>query len=198
VVADVCDKGLGAALFMTLFRSLLRAASNMGFYARVGSGNADSAATRLKDAISLTNNYIAENHGGTGMFATVFFGILDVRTGRLAYINCGHLSPLIINDVGIKQTLDLTGPALGAVLDAKHGVMDVELEHGDMLFAYTDGVTDTENPAGEVFSRAKLIPLLTQEQSLSTLLEQILERVESHAEGAKQFDDITMLALRRV
>jgi len=198
VVADVCDKGLGAALFMTLFRSLLRAAANIDFYTRVGSNDVNSSAARLRNAISLTNNYIAETHGSTGMFATVFFGILDLQTCTLAYINCGHLPPLIVNKYGVKQTLHLTGPVLGVVLDAEHVIKEVELDRGDLLFAYTDGLTDTENPAGEILGIGELIPLLTREQSLSTLLDQILRRVEAHGEGVKQFDDITMLALRRV
>ncbi|MFM8426945.1 MAG: PP2C family protein-serine/threonine phosphatase, partial [Chloroflexota bacterium] len=106
VIADVCDKGLGAALFMTLFRSLLRAASNIDFYTPETPGG-HSAKARLKNAISLTNNYIAETHGHTGMFATVFFGILDLRTSSLTYVNCGHLSPLIVNQHGVKQMLGL-------------------------------------------------------------------------------------------
>ena len=65
----------------------------------------NSSAERLRNAISLTNNYIAETHGSTGMFATVFFGILDLRTCTLAYINCGHLPPLIIDRYGVKQSL---------------------------------------------------------------------------------------------
>ena len=198
VIADVCDKGLGAALFMTLFRSLLRAASNMGFYARAGSSDGNSSAERLTNAISLTNNYIAEIHGNTGMFASVFFGILDLRTCTLAYINCGHLPPLIIDRNGVRQSLDPTGPILGVVPDATHIIKEVVLDRGDLLFAYTDGLTDTEDPAGELLTIEDLIPLLTQEQPLSTLLERILRRAEAHAENVKRFDDITMLALRRV
>ncbi len=198
VIADVCDKGLGAALFMTLFRSLLRAASNMDSYVRVGFGDANSSAARLRNAIALTNNYIAETHGETGMFATVFFGILDLRTATLTYINCGHLPPLIIGKQGVKRTLDLTGPVLGVVPDVGHGIKQVTLDHGDVMFAYTDGLTDTENPTGETISIGEWLPLLAQEQSLSARLEQILRRVEAHAGDARQFDDITMLALRRV
>ena len=79
VIADVCDKGLGAALFMTLFRSLLRSRVEHGLLRRAGSSDGNSSAERLTNAISLTNNYIAEIHGNTGMFASVFFGILDLR-----------------------------------------------------------------------------------------------------------------------
>lgn len=197
VIADVCDKGLGAALFMTLFRSLLRAASNMDFQGSLQTGNNQSSSARLKNAVSLTNRYIVETHGKTGMFATVFFGILDPGTGALTYVNCGHLSPLLLDTQGVKQALGLTGPALGAVPDAEYAIREVNLDRGDLLFAYTDGLTDTENPTGDIFSIKKLMPYLTHEQPLRSLLEQIQEKAEIHAAGTKQFDDITMLAVRR-
>lgn len=198
VIADVCDKGLGAALFMTLFRSLLRAAANIDFHAHESQGSLISTSSRLRNAVSLTNKYIAETHGSTGMFATVFFGILDTQNGALTYVNCGHLSPLLLNKHGVKQTLHLTGPALGARSDAKYDIREVGMEGGDFLFAYTDGLTDTEDPAGESFSIKKLVPQFNEAQSLHALLEQIQNMVETHAAGAKQFDDITMLALRRL
>ena len=198
VIADVCDKGLGAALFMTLFRSFIRAVSNMDFYARVGSGDGNSSADRLKNAISLTNKYIAETHGDTGMFATIFFGILDPRTGVLTYINGGHLPPMLINKHGAKEILKLTGPAVGAASDAEYAIMEVVIEQGDTFFAYTDGLTDTANPAGEYYSEKGLIPLFAGDQTLSSLLVQIQEQIENYATGAQQFDDITMLAVRRM
>jgi serine phosphatase RsbU (regulator of sigma subunit) len=198
VIADVCDKGLGAALFMTLFRSFVRAVSNIDFYARVGSGDGSSSADRLKNAISLTNNYIAETHGNTGMFATIFFGILDPRTGVLTYINGGHLPPILINQHGAKEILKRTGPAVGAASDAEYAIMEAVIEQGDTLFAYTDGLTDTANPAGEHYSEKGLIPLFVGDQPLSSLLVQIQEQAETYAMGAPRFDDITMLAARRL
>ena len=71
------------------------------------------------------------------------------------------------------------------------------IEKGESLFSYTDGLTDTTNPAGEFFSEKELIPALSGDQSLSSLLEQFQKRIKTHAAGAKQFDDITMLAARR-
>lgn len=198
VIADVCDKGLGAALFMTLFRSFIRAVSNIDFYARIGSGDGSSSADRLKNAISLTNNYIAETHGNTGMFATVFFGILDPRTGVLTYINGGHLPPMLISKHGVKEVLRLTGPAVGAVLDADYGIMEVVIGQGDTFFAYTDGLTDTANAEGEHYSREGLIPWLVEDQALSSLLVRIQRQIENYATGAQQYDDITMLAIRRM
>lgn len=194
-IADVCDKGLGAALFMTLFRSLLRAVSNMDFYARVETERAP--AERLQNAVSLTNNYIVETHGGTGMFATVFFGILDTRTGALSYINGGHLPPILIGRSGVKRELKASGPAVGATLDARYVVQETRLESGELLFAYTDGLTDTEDPAGEVLCLTELLPLLDEAGSLAEALARLQLKAEAYAAGAKQFDDITMLALRR-
>lgn len=196
VVADVCDKGLGAALFMTLFRSLLRAAANIDFYTHNKPGDTYSPNARLKNAVLLTNNYIAETHGRTGMFATVFFGILDLYDSTLTYINCGHLSPLLIDQHGVKRMLGPTGPALGAISDAKHTVRQVHMDRGDLLFAYTDGLTEAENSDEQMFELGSLLPLLASSASLAEILEQALERIEAHVSEANQFDDITMLALR--
>jgi serine phosphatase RsbU (regulator of sigma subunit) len=197
VIADVCDKGLGAALYMTLFRSFIRAVSNIDFYSRVESGDEISSADRLKKAISLTNNYISETHGDTGMFATIFFGILDTVTGVLLYINGGHLPPMLIKKRGIKELLILSGPGVGALSDAEYAIREVMVEPGDTFFACTDGLTETENTAGETFSEKEFIPLFALDQALSSLLLRIQEQMKSFSSGAQQMDDITMLAFRR-
>lgn len=197
VIADVCDKGLGAALFMTLFRSLLRAVANIDFYARVEAGAANASATRLRNAILLTNNYIAETHGHTGMFATVFFGILDTRSGRLAYINCGHLSPVVMGKDGFKSVLRITGPALGITLDASYAIREMTLEPGDLLFAYTDGLVDSEISIEKIDSVDELLPFLEQETPLPLLLQSLIQYAESHTPGEKPYDDITLLAVQR-
>jgi sigma-B regulation protein RsbU (phosphoserine phosphatase) len=76
--------------------------------------------------------------------------------------------------------------------------MEVVIEEGDTFFAYTDGLTDTANPAGEYYSEEGLIPLFAGDQPLSSLLVQIQEQIENYATGAQQYDDITMLAARRM
>jgi sigma-B regulation protein RsbU (phosphoserine phosphatase) len=197
-IADVCDKGLGAALFMTLFRSLLRAVSNIDFFTNTVYAGRISPEMRLKNAVSLTNNYIAETHGKTSMFCTIFFGILDTQSGILKYINGGHLPPLMINTRGLKETLKVTGPAVGLMSGSDYAISEVKFEPGDTLFAHTDGVTDTMNPAGEYFSEKDLIPLFMGNTALSALLEQIQDQVKDYSTGAKQSDDITMLAVRRI
>jgi serine phosphatase RsbU (regulator of sigma subunit) len=197
VIADVCDKGLGAALFMTLFRSLIRAVSNIDFYTGSENDGGLSAEMRLKNAITFTNNYFAETHGKTSMFCTIFFGILDPHTGALCYVDAGHLPPVMINQQGIREILTVTGPAVGLVVGANYATQKVMFEPGDTFFAHTDGLTDTISPTGENFSRDELIPLLMEKRSLASLLEHIQGWVKEYSTGAQQFDDITMLAVRR-
>jgi serine phosphatase RsbU (regulator of sigma subunit) len=197
VIADVCDKGLGAALFMTLFRSLVRAMSNIDSYSVSGAGDGLSPEKRLKNAITFANNYFAETHGQTSMFCTIFFGILDPYTGVLIYIDGGHLPPIMINQQGIKETLNVTGPAVGLLAGASFLTKEVIFEPGDTFFAHTDGLTDTISPDGENFNRDKLVPLFMKERSLDSVLEIIQDQVKDYSTGAKQFDDITMLAVRR-
>jgi phosphoserine phosphatase RsbU/P len=199
VVADVCDKGVGAALFMTLFRSLIRAAATLDYFentARVA-GNI-SAADRLQRAILLTNNYIAETHGDSGMFATIFFGILDPRTGMLLYINGGHEPPLILRSRAVVQILRKTGPAVGVVINGKYTLVETNIQPGDMLFAFTDGVLDSQNPAGEQFGRERLVA--TSQKiwgSAQELVDCLQTTLAGYSAGATQFDDITLLAIRR-
>ncbi len=197
VIADVCDKGLGAALFMTLFRSLIRAVPNLDYFA--GSeqvAGADPGSLILR-AISFTNNYIAEIHGRTSMFCTIFFGILDTKTGVLTYVNAGHQPPRVINHQGLKETLKVSGPAVGITAGLEFRVGDTRLEPGDVLFAHTDGVTDTINPAGDYYPVDELTSLFIEGENLALLLEEIQTGVASFAAGVTQVDDITLLAVRR-
>jgi len=198
VMADVCDKGLGAALFMTLVRSLLRAVTNIDLYTCPDVKSRHSSEERLLQAVTFTNNYIEENHGKTGMFATVFFAILDTRTGVLRYINCGHMPPLIAGEKGRLRALSLTGPAVGAIHSPKFVVLKDELRPGELLFAYTDGLTDAINTTEEYFTPARLKPILSGGETPSAVVEKVKQSIAEFTRGAKQFDDIAMLAVSRV
>jgi serine phosphatase RsbU (regulator of sigma subunit) len=200
VIADVCDKGVGAALFMALFRSFIRVLSGSA----KSNGHLDTTRSDanpekiLQHAISSINNYISITHEQAGMFATIFYGILDPRDGKLTYINGGHEPPIIKGPEGIKTNLRPTGPAVGLYpnLDFKTGT--INLEPDDMLLVYTDGVTDAQNTAGETFTKEQL--LKTAENSSRTargLIRKIQTRIDEHILGADQFDDITIVALRR-
>ncbi len=219
VIADVCDKGVGPALFMALSRSLTRAfaeqhrplswmedfASDQPTAAlninRINRNKFLSAGTSALVAVELTNNYIAYNHGDMNMFATMFFGVLDPVTGRLTYINGGHDAPAVVAPDGtIKTRLKATGPAVGMIPDADFDIQQVMLEPGDLLMCFSDGVPDARNPKGKRFMVEHFLTLLNHQidPSASVLLDRIQNYLYEHISTADQFDDITMLAVRHV
>lgn len=217
VIADVCDKGVGAALFMSLFRSLLRILAQQNYSLGLLDVLTDTPAkTRktvqdrqsrlpsigtqaLKNAIERTNNYIADTHFRTNMFATIFFGVLDPATGKLIYINGGHESPVICNAQGIKQRLTKTGPAVGVFPNADFRIEMAQLDPGDILLGYTDGVPDACNPKRERYTEKRLYELVESTPILSAkeLLDRIDGCVHAHIADTAPFDDITLIAVRR-
>jgi serine phosphatase RsbU (regulator of sigma subunit) len=209
VIADVCDKGVGSALYMALFRSLIRVFSNQSTTVPAFS-TADTALkadaisatdivqVRGLSAVAFTNNYIALNHGEEGMFATVFFGILDPQTGLLFYINGGHEPLLVISSNVIKAKLMPTGPAVGMMPDMPFRIQQIKLEPGDILMGYTDGVTEARSPKDESFTRNRLQAIIEQPfASASELLERIKTSLFSFIDIAPRGDDVTMLAVQR-
>jgi serine phosphatase RsbU (regulator of sigma subunit)/CHASE2 domain-containing sensor protein len=200
VIADVCDKGVGAALFMALTRSLIRAFSIQDF-GRSGSwqdAQGKRQAASLLNTIRQTNNYIANTHGDTGMFATLFLGALDTQTGVLTYINCGHEPPMVLCREEISERLKPTGPALGMMPDLEYQVDRIRLQPGETFFAFTDGLTDAQDPSGELFGRNRLEEVLrTQAADAKTLIDGIVRAVAQHIAGADPFDDLTLVVVRR-
>jgi sigma-B regulation protein RsbU (phosphoserine phosphatase) len=192
VVSDVCDKGVGAALFMALFRTLIRATAE-----RISSSG-DSASTVL-GAIASTNDYIARTHGRTNMFATIFFGIAELRSGELRFVNAGHESPLVLLPSGaLSRVLAPTGPAVGLVPESKFETGATVLAPGETLFAYTDGVTDAKGEGG-FFGRDRLLALAREPRATAgALLDAIQEAVVAHTGAQERYDDLTMLAVRRL
>lgn len=197
VIGDVCDKGLGAALFMTLFRSLIRSIS---VYRNVVGENPDSddVVNTLRHAIALTNKYIASTHASSSMFSSVFFGLLIPETGQLCYINAGHEPPLIIGPSGVRRELTPTGPVIGLFEDAEHDVGMAEIFPGEVLFGYTDGATDALNQADEQFTGERLTALACGKAgSDGSMLHSILSEIETFIGNAEQYDDITMISIHR-
>jgi sigma-B regulation protein RsbU (phosphoserine phosphatase) len=192
VIADVCDKGVGAALFMVLFRSLLRAFSERKIVR-------DNVQEQLLDIILSTNNFIAEYHGRSNMFATLFFGILDPDNGSLYYVNGGHEPPVILDKEGrIIQRLMPTGPAVGMFPDLDFKVEKIRLECGDCLVGFTDGTTDAKNSAGELFSEERLLESIAAPwTSVFSMLFELKTELQNHIGGLAQFDDITLISFRR-
>jgi sigma-B regulation protein RsbU (phosphoserine phosphatase) len=206
VIADVCDKGVGSALYMALFRSLIRVFSGQisfgGWAVDESDKNRETKAKSDLDhmlrAVSLTNDYIAEEHGQEAMFATLFFGVLNPETGELSYINGGHEPLFIIGCSGIKATLSAAGPAVGIVAGAKFKIRRTQLTPGDILIGYTDGVTEALSPQKVLFTKKKFRALLEHPAfSATELIETIQTDLFQHIDNAPQFDDITMIAVRR-
>ena len=197
VVGDVCGKGVGAALFMTLFRSLIRVTSTTGYSSNQGA-KAVTPAERLQHAVSFTNSYIAETHGDAFMFATVFIGIINLEDGTLSYANCGNEPPLLLSEGSVVASLKPTGPALGAIPDAEFSVKEVLMKKGELLLAVTDGIPDSKNADGVFFGKERLMAILNGYYTTpAILLDSIRTQLAEFVDGADQFDDITVLAVKR-
>jgi sigma-B regulation protein RsbU (phosphoserine phosphatase) len=196
VLADVCDKGVGAALFMALFRSLVRAFSERAWETPPSEAGAD--ASRILSTVLSTNDYIAKTHGRANMFATLFLGILDPSDGTLTWVNAGHEAPVVLGGTGVPARLAPTGPALGMMPDMKFEARTTTLAPGETLFGFTDGVTEARDAAGRLFSEERLLALVAEgSPSAAALLDRVGAEVATHAAGVDRSDDITMLAARR-
>jgi serine phosphatase RsbU (regulator of sigma subunit) len=212
VIADVCDKGVGSALYMALFRSLIRVFSEQALVGEISAKTAGaSAGSHLRPdataefnlesglkAVTFTNNYIVRNHGQEGMFATIFFGVLNPASGRLCYVNGGHEPLYVIKKAGNRKELRPTGPAVGLMPDTRYQVRNIQLDPGDLLVGYTDGVTEARSPDDEIYTRDRLQALLTQPfKSASDLLERIKTNLFAFIDIAPRGDDVTMLVVQR-
>lgn len=182
-VGDVSGKGVPASLLMAVTRSLFR---NM--------------ATHLKSAdviVSSLNNSIAESNE-TGMFVTLFLGIIDLKTGYMEYCNAGHNAP-ILQYQGAGTFLDIIpNIPLGLFDGFEYKKQEVQLMPGTQIFVYTDGVTEAENVTQELFSDERLLECFATDMpknSPKEKVEEVLDEVHRHASGAEQSDDITLLCL---
>jgi serine phosphatase RsbU (regulator of sigma subunit) len=184
-VGDVCGKGVPAALFMGITRTLIRINLRE---------NPD-----LPGAIMKANAYLVNNNAG-GFFATLVYAAYDPRSGELEYCSCGHLPALIRKPGGDIETLPSGGLPVGLFEPIKIVSRQAQMRPGDLFFLYTDGVTEAEDPAATQFGEERLKSLLAK-RGHGASADQWIARVESavreFARGRSQFDDITCLALRR-
>ena len=199
VIGDVCDKGVGAALFMTLFRSLIRASSLYGYSDSTQSDTSagDGVADVLLNSIMTTNRYIATTHAGSSMFASVFFALLNPDNGELSYINAGHEAPMIFRQNGETEILNITGGVVGLFPAANFSVETVQLNRGDLIFTYTDGINEAKNVDGDQFTDERILASARPGTgNTAEFLNSMLEAVRQFRGEADQSDDITMLALK--
>jgi sigma-B regulation protein RsbU (phosphoserine phosphatase) len=215
IVADVCDKGVGAAMFMAIFRSLFRAYSDQQYIMRWAGTPTESrgetptgvfrrdailasGAPSLKNAVELTNNFIATHHSNSNMFATVFFGLLDPLRGELLYINAGHEPPFLICEGELRKRLEPTGPAVGMLPGMDFKIEAIRLEPGESLLLYTDGITDARSSEEEPFDERRLIAAATSPApSAQARIQNIMQALDAHIAGHEQYDDVTLMAVQR-
>jgi phosphoserine phosphatase RsbU/P len=184
-VGDVCGKGVPAALFMGITRTLIRI--NL------------REAPDLPGAILRANAYLVNNNAG-GFFATLFYAAYDPRSGDVEYCSCGHLPALIRRPGGGVETLPGGGLPVGLFEPMKMISQRAQMRPGDLFFLYTDGVTEAEDPAARQFGEERLKGLLAKKghgARADHWIARIEAAVRDFARGRSQFDDITCLALRR-
>lgn len=187
VIADVSGKGVPAALFMAVSRTLLRATGLSG----VSSAECVGYVNRLLCKESLE-----------AMFVTGIYGIYDCRTGAVDYTNAGHTPPYIIKESGQAEAVDVeTNFVMGVAEDFAYQSGEIRLEPGDALALYTDGVTEAFDTQGEQFGRERLETALRElagAEDARSLLQGITSRVAGFSKGRPQSDDLTLMVIKRI
>jgi len=184
VIGDVSGKGVPAAIFMAVSRTLIRATALKGI--------------PPDECLTYVNNLLS-NESVASMFVTVFYGVLDYRKGELTYANGGHNPPYIVSSEGKVTPLELTG---GLALGVAEGIIfnskKIQLDKGDTIFTFTDGVTEAMNNDFDLYAEERLEKLLSDKFDLNVteLVNHTFESVHLYAEGAIQSDDITVLAIK--
>jgi serine phosphatase RsbU (regulator of sigma subunit)/putative methionine-R-sulfoxide reductase with GAF domain len=185
VIADVADKGVPAALFMALSRTLVRTML-------IDGRPPDMAIARANDLI------LADAR--SGLFVTVFYAVLHADSGEIAYVNAGHVPPLVVRAAdGTTEELRVPGMALGILPDMQYEVYTTHLEQGDTLVLYTDGITDAVAPDMQMFGleQLKRVVSVHRLQSARELAETITGAVADFAGDTAQFDDLTLVVAKR-
>jgi len=184
VIADVSGKGIPAALFMALSRTLVRANT-------IGT-------TSVSQAIQRANDLIAE-HERTSMFVTLFCGMLDPKRRTLTYVSAGHNPPLkFASGGGDTIMLKARGIALGIMPDIRLEEQEITLDEGDILVLYTDGVTEAIDDKEGQFGQDRLNAAVQRASALpaSEIIERVVDEVNEFSQGQPQFDDITLMIVK--
>ena len=184
VIGDVSGKGLPASLFMAISRSVIKAYS---YYSQ-----------EPHELLEYANNMLVED-SHVGMFATLFYGIIDMDTNELTYSNAGHNQQYIYRP-GENQfiLLGTRGIPLGITMSERYETKKLQLKTGDVVFAFTDGVTEAVNDAGQEFEFERLKTVVKHYASTNsaTLVNSIIRSVDEWANGVAQWDDMTVVSIR--
>ena len=183
VIADVSGKGVPAALFMVIAKTLIKNHAQ----------NKDTPGS----VFTQTNEQLCEGNDA-GLFVTAWMGVLEISTGKLIYVNAGHNPPLLRRaDEKFEWLKSRPGFVLAGMEGVRYRENEMEMQPGDMLFLYTDGVTEATNANQELFGEERLLETLNEQPKLpvSALLPKVKKSIDSFVGEAEQFDDITMLSL---
>jgi sigma-B regulation protein RsbU (phosphoserine phosphatase) len=187
LIADVVDKGVGAALYMALSWALIRAYS------------AEYPAQPELVLSAVNRRILADT--SADQFLSAFYGVVDPRTGTLTYCNAGHCPPYVLGrgNGNTPRSLPRTGMLLGVEPEEKWSRASIQLAPGDVLVLYTDGILDAEDAGGEFFGRDRLLTTLRAnlERSAQEIQEALLEAVADFTRGAEQSDDIALVVAVR-
>ena len=183
-IGDVAGKGMPAAIYMAVCRTMLKA---------IGSEVEDPAECLFK----VNNMLIPESEAST--FVTVFYGILNIKTGLLRYCNGGHNLPyLLTKDGEVKTLVDVGGLLLGMFENAPYEMGSIQLSPGDTVISFTDGVTEAENEEEQYFDEERVVAFLDKNahKSMTSQVKGLFLEVMKFVGSAAQSDDITVLSLR--
>ncbi len=184
-IADVSGKGVPAAIFMAVSHTLLRFAGR-----------------KTLDVVSVISesNDVLARESFDSMFVTLFYGIYDVRTGAIHYVNAGHNPPYVLRQGGTLEPLPASrNICLGVIEHYEFKADTLELKPGDAIVTFTDGVTEACSATNELYGEERLETLLrsNKDASAQQMVTSINEAVRIHADGTEQSDDITILVLKR-
>jgi sigma-B regulation protein RsbU (phosphoserine phosphatase) len=183
-IGDVSGKGTPAALLMANLQATIRALVPLGF--------------PLAELTGKVNDLLCENTGGS-KFVTFFWGIMDSHGRTLRYVNAGHNYPILFRRDGSMKMLDKGGMILGVLKTTlPYEQETVALRSGDVLVMYTDGISEAMNRAGQEYGEERLEQVVRSQQDSTAdqILKEIYDDVVTHAGGAPQSDDITMMVLK--
>lgn len=184
VVGDVSGKGIPAALFMAVSKTLLKGVTELGM-------EPSEVLERVNAELCIDNESM--------MFVTVFCAVLDLRTGELRYSNGGHVPPVLLREGGEPAWVEIPpGVFLGTFDDARYKTGTLSLIPGDTILVYTDGVSEAMDARRELYTGARLMTTLrsVSDGSPETVVREVLESVRDYSSGEPQADDITILAVR--
>lgn len=183
LVADVSGKGIPAAMFMMRAKTIIKDLAENGL--------------AVNDIFTKANEKLCENNE-SGMFVTVWMGMLDLKTGNLKYANAGHNPPLLLHENGEVEYLKTRpGFVLAGMENISYRINEITLSRGDRIFLYTDGVTEATDRGSNLYGEDRLIEFMNKNSSsiAQKLLKALKENIDDFVGDAPQFDDITMLML---